>query len=1112
MKKRLSIILLLALIAAICLVLTACNHEHSFGDWQVETAATCTADGVEARTCSCGEKETRPISATGHDYTSEVKQPTCTQEGGTVHTCGKCGHTYTDNIVPTIAHNYMAQSQQPTCTEAGYLAYVCTVCGDVESNEVIPERGHVYLSSVTEPSCESGGYTTHTCIVCGDTYTSNIIDKFSHNFVAPNFTCEHCGAPCSHDKKDSADCSCLVCNAVEHTWENGVCTLCQKKCAHPQWTDNTCDSCGTHCQHSGYTYGVCNDCGTFISAEARQSCNHSFVMSFCKYCLAQYEDMAATSNTYNISTNLIDTNWNILSIYDYSQNEVLSYTQDSLYTYDYNENKTGYQFVPAMALSMPVEVPLTAELAQKWGFEADEDGNYPQHHIWKIPLRTDLKFDNGDPITAQTYVQTLHRLLNKDANYNNVHNLYASLVVIKNIEKYLRQNQDIVHSASNLYTSWDDATNAHADDLVFSIENSYIGNWLYSLYGIGYINQYDGYNGLYSTVVGVDRELLDALTGKTWTEISADAELTSKWKTVLASWNPAPNEELHFFIVEDKTEAITLEQVGIYAENDHTLVLVLDKPLDSLVLVSQLKLPLVHIETYDSCTKVENGVFTTTYGTSVDTYVGYGPYKLTVYEEGTVLQFTRNQHWYNNPKNIVGGSPYYQATGIVIRQITNPELAFQMFLRGELDKLDLDPYNVEENYGNPNVYYQDEASTWFLTMSPNEEALQFRQENTSPVNEGYVVNKTVITIKEFRQALSYSLDRLQYILALGYEAIPQVGILGPATVADQYSGEIYRLTEQGKDNLLAYWGLTNQVCTDSCTEGCTTHKFATKDDALDSITGYDLEQAKQLFDKAYDIAVEKQLIPADALASGKWEVKLTIAFSRGIHYPESTQSFNQLVSIWKQAVKGTKFEGHLEFSQCPPLGLSYRDYLRNNEIDILLDYGWSSYLLYPIASLDLFIDPQFKYENIWDTTTEQLEIELPLNAQGQYDPNGTPAVVSGTVYDWRCLLTGEQKTFTVLDGTDQPTTITLSASDPQHSAMRITILSCLENAILQQYNVIKICGTVNAHMISHCTSYPTDQYVYGIGYGGLKYLQFSMTDAEWAQAVANNGGSWDYSK
>ena len=42
------------------------SHTHTFGDWTVTTPATCTTDGVETRSCACGETETRIIPATGH--------------------------------------------------------------------------------------------------------------------------------------------------------------------------------------------------------------------------------------------------------------------------------------------------------------------------------------------------------------------------------------------------------------------------------------------------------------------------------------------------------------------------------------------------------------------------------------------------------------------------------------------------------------------------------------------------------------------------------------------------------------------------------------------------------------------------------------------------------------------------------------------------------------------------------------------------------------------------------------------------------------------------------------------------------------------------------------
>ena len=55
-------------------------HEHTFGEWVVTTAPTCTQDGLETRTCSaCGEVEPRVIPASGHDY----KDGKCTVCGET---------------------------------------------------------------------------------------------------------------------------------------------------------------------------------------------------------------------------------------------------------------------------------------------------------------------------------------------------------------------------------------------------------------------------------------------------------------------------------------------------------------------------------------------------------------------------------------------------------------------------------------------------------------------------------------------------------------------------------------------------------------------------------------------------------------------------------------------------------------------------------------------------------------------------------------------------------------------------------------------------------------------------------------------------------------------
>ena len=80
------------------------DHTHIFGDWTVTTPATCTADGVETRTCACGETETRAIPATGHTFGEwTVTTPaTCTADGVETRSCA-CGETET-RAIPATGH------------------------------------------------------------------------------------------------------------------------------------------------------------------------------------------------------------------------------------------------------------------------------------------------------------------------------------------------------------------------------------------------------------------------------------------------------------------------------------------------------------------------------------------------------------------------------------------------------------------------------------------------------------------------------------------------------------------------------------------------------------------------------------------------------------------------------------------------------------------------------------------------------------------------------------------------------------------------------------------------------------------------------------------------
>lgn len=136
---------------------SACTS-HTYGEWTVTTPATCTADGIQTRSClSCNFKETREIPAPGHDYISTTtKEATETAEGIRTYTCSKCQDSYTEAIAKLPAshkHSYSSSvSKQSSCTEKGIKTYTCS-CGDTYSEE-IPALGH----DMADSKCRRCGY------------------------------------------------------------------------------------------------------------------------------------------------------------------------------------------------------------------------------------------------------------------------------------------------------------------------------------------------------------------------------------------------------------------------------------------------------------------------------------------------------------------------------------------------------------------------------------------------------------------------------------------------------------------------------------------------------------------------------------------------------------------------------------------------------------------------------------------------------------------------------------------------------------------------------------------------------------------------------------------
>lgn len=77
------------------------GDEHSYGDWQTVSEATCTENGLQKQSCTiCHAEQTKEIAAAGHtwDEGKVTQEATQQAEGVKTYTCTTCGATQTESI------------------------------------------------------------------------------------------------------------------------------------------------------------------------------------------------------------------------------------------------------------------------------------------------------------------------------------------------------------------------------------------------------------------------------------------------------------------------------------------------------------------------------------------------------------------------------------------------------------------------------------------------------------------------------------------------------------------------------------------------------------------------------------------------------------------------------------------------------------------------------------------------------------------------------------------------------------------------------------------------------------------------------------------------------
>lgn len=142
------------------------------------------------------------------EYEETVVEPTCTEEGYTLHTCKKCGGTYKDDYTEPLGHGFDEGETilESTCNGAGILEHRCVRCGYHYLEPVSPEghtpgeeatctepqvctecgavlalpKGHSYEAQEVAPTCTEFGYTVYTCSVCEESYRADYVPPVGH--------------------------------------------------------------------------------------------------------------------------------------------------------------------------------------------------------------------------------------------------------------------------------------------------------------------------------------------------------------------------------------------------------------------------------------------------------------------------------------------------------------------------------------------------------------------------------------------------------------------------------------------------------------------------------------------------------------------------------------------------------------------------------------------------------------------------------------------------------------------------------------------------------------------------------------------------------------------
>lgn len=780
--------------------------------------------------------------------------------------------------------------------------------------------------------------------------------------------------------------------------------------------------------------------------------------------------------TYLDSASTLPTNWNphTYQTTDDAYPMDSGYITDSLYTMMYNdelhpvagmEAYKGYVLVPAMAADMPTDVTEAVKAAHpEFNIPADATTGY----AWSVKLRDDLKWDDGTPITAQDFVDSLERVLRPELLNYRAADYYDGSYVVVNADKYSLQGTTAFKALGTTVAAYLEQGG--------KVEDLYIDAYTFWNCDESYTDA-DG-NALEQYVSVTDETVYgeavdDAFSGK---------GLYDEYFAPGAAYENEAGDYVGTMVTYE--DNYSFDNVGLYVSGDNELTFVFRNALDGFYLLTYgLNVPLVKIDLYDSCLTEREGVWTSTYNTSVETSACYGPYKISDFQQGKSMHFVKNDNWYGWNSGIytyvdpTDGKQYdmFQTTDIDLQYVNEAATRKTMFLAGQLMGYGLQAEDFDQYRSSEFCYATPGQASFGLVVNGFLSVLQER-ESAADFDKA-TTDLEMMSVEAFKKALAVSIDRDDMCATVSPARSAGFGLIGTQYVYDPETGALYRDSDQAKKALCSFYSV------DPADYG------GDLDAAVAAITGFDTVAAGNFFKEAFNEGIEKGYITdtdGDGICDQTVTMQYALSDSPSAFMEKTLAYLNESVS---KAAVGTPFEGKIKFVFSAVLGNQWSNAIQNGTADCVLA-GWNGATMDPFG----FADTWTADRSYWTNWFDAKKVDVTMNIKGEE--------ITMTLRDWAECLNGNMKT---VNGKSY--NFGYGQTDVE---TRLDILAKCEETVLGAYVTLPMLLDGGMSLLSQQVYYVVEEYNPMMSRGGIPYMKYNYSDTEWAEYVSSQGGTLQY--